>query len=111
LIDIVVVANFFPSIIDVVLDLFSEINYALVKWPAEKPGLLFGIVPVEIFNHPLVIYRDPETKIIPNIRPRWGIYQHVQETWQRDPIYCLLKTEGPMDRLTVIARIIFKRFY
>ena len=93
------------------INLITEINFALVKWPAEKPGLLFGIVPVEIFNHPLEIYRDPKTKIIPNIRPQWGTYQHVQVTWQSDPIYCLLITEGPMDRLTVIARIVFKRFY
>ena len=89
----------------------NEINYAFVKWPAQKPGLLFGYVPLEVWDHPLQTYTDPRTNKIPNERPAWGSFQFVQAPWHNEPIYCLLITEGPMDRLQLIITNILKRYY
>ena len=33
-------------------------QFALIKWPEELPGLLYGIIPVDIFENKLEIYRN-----------------------------------------------------
>ena len=35
--------------------------YIMFKLPDSKPGLIFGIIPIDVFDSPLEIYKNPLT--------------------------------------------------
>ena len=86
-------------------------RFALIKWPEELPGLLYGIIPVDIFENQREIYRDPYTGHIPNEDPKWGSYQYIKTVWSKTPLYCLLIAEGSLENMKQCLNIICSRYF
>jgi hypothetical protein len=86
-------------------------RFALVKWPEEVPGLLFGIIPVDIFENKHEIYRNPYTGQIPNEDPKWGSYQYINTVWSKTSLYCLLIAEGSLENMKLCLNVICSRYF
>jgi len=86
-------------------------RFALIKWPEQLPGLLYGIIPVDIFENQREIYRDPYTGHIPNEDPKWGSYQYIKTVWSKTPLYCLLIAEGTLENMKLCLNVICSRYF
>ena len=91
--------------------LSAKMKYALIKWPEELPGLLYGIVPVDIFIHQREIYKDPYTDSIPDADPEWGSYQYIKTVWSKRSQYCLLIAEGSLESMKICFDVVCARYF
>ncbi len=86
--------------------------YALVKWPESKPGLLFGIVPVNIYSHPLEVFINPLNNEIPNECPEFGSIQCISVVWSDSPFLgCTLICMGKLDFVSKLFNATCKRYF
>ena len=72
-------------------------DYVLVRWPEDKPGLVFGIVPANVFDEPYEIFRNPYTNDIPISIPNWGTMQHITVPWSDKPFLSTLVSYGNIE--------------
>jgi hypothetical protein len=85
--------------------LHETMEYALVKWPNDLPGLLFGIVPVDIFEQKNEIYQNPYTGEIPDRQ------NYQAPLWPHDdPRRLPMAPDGPRRSLVAPTAPVWSRY-
>ncbi len=89
----------------------ETMTYALVKWPNDFAGLLFGIIPVDIFEKKNEVYQNPYTGEIPIEDPEWGSYQYIRTVWSQNSFYCLLLGVGKLTSMQLCLEKICNMYF